>query len=548
MGETGKQAHDHSAEFAGLHSHDGGAPHWHDEFGEHLAEDLDPEEFAARELDWQKHNVQIVTVGVDIGSSTSHLMFSKIFMQLLGEGSEVRSVVVGREIIWQSPVILTPYGEDNTIDAVVLQEFVAEAYTRVGATSNEVDSGVVILTGEALKRQNARAIAELFAIDSGKFVCATAGHHLEAVLAANGSGAVSRSRRDQQTLLNVDIGGGTTKLALVRNGEILGTAAVAIGARLLVKEDAGRLTRIDQPGRLVAERLGISLALGDILTAADETRIVQTWTEILAGLIERRPPEGLAAELLLTAPLPTEVAPQAIVFSGGVSEFIFLRETGDFGDLGKPLAKAVRNALSNGTISLPAIIDPNLGIRATAIGASLFTVQVGINPYVSDESVLPLLNVPVLVPKVSFEREVVAAQVAAVIHQAMARADLNDGEQPVALSLQMPPELDSPGVRALAEGIRDGLPQTIERSVPFVLLANESITLALGAVLKGELGIPGELIALEGVSVAEFDFIDVAPIMHPAEVVPVTIKSLLFAGGLDRRSVKQALRAAQSRG
>lgn len=539
-----QQVHGHGAAFAGLHAHDGGALHWHDEFGEHLAEDLTPEEFAARQLDWRMHNVQIVTVGIDIGSSTTHLMFSKIFLQLLGEAPEIHSVVTGREILWESPIILTPYLDDNTIDAAALRQFVADAYAAVGATSNEVDSGAVILTGEALKRHNARAIAAMFAAETGKFVTASAGHHLEAVLAANGSGTVARSRRDGQTLLNVDIGGGTTKLALVQDGEILGTAAIAIGARQLVKDEAGRLARLDGPVQRTAARLGIPLALGEPIAPADEAKIVQTWTEILAGLIGLRPPEGLAAELLLTDPLPTDVTPSAITFSGGVSEFIFFRETQDFGDLGKPLARAIRTALSNGAITLPAIIDHSLGIRATAIGASLFTVQAGINLFVSDEAMLPLRNVPVLVPRINLEGEIVPAKVAAAVRDAVVRADIEEGEQPVALSFEWPNDLDLPAVCALAEGIRDGLPQTVAQGVPLVALVDYTIGRALGQALKEDLEISGSVLSMEGVTVKEFDFIDIAEIVHPSVVAPVTIKSMLFAGGLDRRSIKLALREA----
>jgi ethanolamine utilization protein EutA len=100
-----------------------------------------------------------------------------------------------------------------------------------------VDSGAVILTGEALKRKNAPAIADLFAEQAGRFVCASAGHHMECQLAAHGSGAVKVSRSQQVTLLNVDIGGGTTKFALIRNGEILATAAIAVGGRLIVEDN-----------------------------------------------------------------------------------------------------------------------------------------------------------------------------------------------------------------------------------------------------------------------------------------------------------------------
>src|SRR4051812_6688057 len=446
--------HSHSG-FMGVHSHEGGAPHWHDEFGEHLFEDLSAEEFAARQLDWRKHNVQIVTIGIDIGSSTSHLMFSKIYLQLVGEAPDVRSVIVAREILYQSPIWLTPYLPDNTIDMEALDDYFGVAYENVQATRDEIDTGVVILTGEALKRVNARTLSTIFAEAAGKFVVASAGHHMEAVLAANGSGTVARSRRDQRTLLNVDIGGGSTKLALVLDGHVIATAAVAVGARLIARDAEGKVTRIDGPARIVADELGIPLTLGEPLAPADEQRIVHAWTEVLAGLIQRKPPEGLAARLMLTEPLPATPRAQALAFSGGVSEYIFQREETDFGDLGQPLAKAIRNALNRNVFGLPAIIDPNLGIRATAVGASQFDIQGGVNAYVSDESILPLMNVPVLVPRVELADDVAADDVAASIRDALARADLTEGEQPIALSFTVPgADLHPPMVRALAEGIR----------------------------------------------------------------------------------------------
>lgn len=536
------QAHTHGG-FSGMHSHDGGPLHWHDEFGEHYSEDLTEAEIAARKLDWKKHHLVLVTVGADIGSSTSHLMFSRIFMQLLGEAPAVHSVVVGREILWQSPIILTPYREDGSIDADALQRFIAGAYQEVGATVSDVDTGAVILTGEALKRQNARDIAELFAVETGKFVCATAGHHLEAVLAANGSGTVMRSRRDGSTLLNVDIGGGTTKLALVRDGEIVATAAVAIGARQVVRDTDGHLTRIDEPVRRTAAHLGIELKLGEKLAPQDEAKIVQTWVDCIAGLIAGRPMDSLTESLMLTGPLPGDTIPQALTFSGGVSEFIFFRESGDFGDLGRALARAVRDALSNGAITLPAIIDPNLGIRATAVGASMFSSHVGINVYVSDETALPLRNVPVLAPRLDLDAALEPADVAAAIQAALARADLEEGAQPIALAFHSPEE-DEAGpalMAALTRGIREGLPRTIEHAVPLVLLSDQAVARAVGEAMTQVEGIHGPVIALERVSVAEFDFIDLAEVIHPTEAIPLTVKSLLFAGGLDKRSIRQAL-------
>ena len=456
--DTPESVHSHSG-FAGLHSHEGGAPHWHDEFGEHMFEDLSAEEFAARQLDWRKHNVQIVTVGIDIGSSTSHLMFSKIYLQLVGEAPDVRSVTVAREILYQSPIWLTPYLPDNTIDMNALDDYFYEAYDAVQATRNEIDSGAVILTGEALKRVNARALSTIFAQAAGKFVVASAGHHMEAVLAANGSGTVARSRRDQRTLLNVDIGGGSTKLALVRDGHVIATAAVAIGARLIARDGEGRLTRIDGPARTVADELGMTLTLGEPLAPADEQRIVQAWTDVLAGLNQRKPPAGLVATLMLTDPLPADPPPQALTFSGGVSEFIFQREDADFGDLGQPFAKAIRNALNRNTFGLPAIIDPNLGIRATAVGASQFNVLGGVNAYVSDEfDPAAVERVPVLLPRIELAGDVAADAIAASIRDALTRADLAEGEQPVALSFTVPRSRTESTVAAVACGGRSRRP------------------------------------------------------------------------------------------
>ena len=144
---------------------------------------------------WDQDNVEFKTVGIDIGSSTSHLLFAKVALQRQSQGLSSRFVVVGREIVWRSPILLTPFLPDGTIDAHALGEFIRALLRRRRVSRrDEIDSGAVILTGEAIKRNNARAIDELFAEEAGKFVCATAGHKLESRLAAHGSGAVALSR------------------------------------------------------------------------------------------------------------------------------------------------------------------------------------------------------------------------------------------------------------------------------------------------------------------------------------------------------------------
>src|SRR5260221_12326392 len=182
-------------------------------------------------------------------------MFARVHLQRLSSALSSRFVVVERKILWQSPILLTPYRGDYTIDVDDLAGFIGGCYAYAGIEREKVDSGAVILTGEALKRRNARAIADLFSEEAGKFVCASAGHHMECQMAAHGSGAVALSRGHNATLLNVDIGGGTTQLAPIDSGPVLATCAVAVGGRLIVESGGGGLPRIAAPAEQIAPHL-----------------------------------------------------------------------------------------------------------------------------------------------------------------------------------------------------------------------------------------------------------------------------------------------------
>src|SRR5687768_272496 len=217
----------------------------HDEDYEHShASEREREEIAA--FIWRQETLELTTVGIDIGSSTSHLLFARILMQRQSQDLSSRFVVTRRDVVWRSPIMLTPFLSDGTIDAAALDRFLHDSYREAGCARGDIDSGAVILTGEAIKRKNAKAIDELFAEEAGKFVCATAGHKLECTLAAHGSGAVGLSKRRGECVLHIDIGGGTTKLALIDRGKVLGVSAFAVGGRLLAADPSGAWTRIDE--------------------------------------------------------------------------------------------------------------------------------------------------------------------------------------------------------------------------------------------------------------------------------------------------------------
>src|SRR5579883_2279500 len=176
---------------------------------------------AGRDILGDDH-IELTSVGVDIGSSTSHLVFSHLEL----ERDDQRYVMTKRAVLRESDILLTPYLSPTEIDGGRLESFVEAEYQAAGIKREEVDSGAVILTGTALMRENSRMIADLFAAEAGKFVAVSAGDRLEASLAAHGSGAAAASAGQEQPVLNVDIGGGTTKFALCQDGAVLDVAAI----------------------------------------------------------------------------------------------------------------------------------------------------------------------------------------------------------------------------------------------------------------------------------------------------------------------------------
>jgi len=496
---------------------------------------------------WKLENVELTTVGIDIGSSTSHLMFSGVRLQRKTQALSSQFVVVERKVIWKSPILLTPFLPDGTIDAAALGRFVGESYRAAGLERSAVDTGAVILTGEAIKRTNARAIADLFADDAGRFVCASAGHQLECVLAAHGSGAVAMSREGGRTILNVDIGGGTTKLALARAGRVVATSAFAVGGRLVAFDADGRVVRADESARLAARAAGVELHVGQAADAASIERVVDALADVAIAMIRGDAPSALATELLLTQRLPGTPRPDAVVFSGGVSEYIYGRESRDFADIARGVADRVARACGEGRIPF-ALEEPRERIRATVIGASQFTVQVsGKTIHVSDESALPLRNVPVIPLAMELGEDIDPGAVARAIVQSVERASC-DEDRAVALAVRWSGEPLYARLRALAEGIALAM---VSGGSPLVLMIDGDIGRTLGHILEGELALGRPVISIDGIKLDEFDFVDIGEVIRPTDVVPVVIKSLLFPGSdtpaaarSSYRPVSQTRRAA----
>jgi ethanolamine utilization protein EutA len=519
-----------------VHEHDGDADHDHDHF------EFDDDGPLEQNPIWIQDHVTLLTVGIDIGSSGTQVIFSRINLRRYGEDLTSRYYVVSRETLFQSPVALTPYASDERIDDAALAGIIDQAYAAAGVKPDEIDTGVVILTGEALRRENAAAIAALLAEQRGDFVTAAAGHHMESMLAAYGSGASKASYDGGLRILNIDIGGGTTKLAVVEHGHVTATAALHIGGRLQVVDEIGRIVRLDPAGRFHARQAGFYWARGDVLSPNQLDKVAESMADLMVAALTQRPVPHAVEHLYLTDPIADLGRIDGVMFSGGVGEYVYGREDRDFGDLGRRLGRAIRRRLDAGALPWP-LIPAGECIRATALGASEYSVQLsGNTSYISKPGeLLPRRNLQVLQPSYDCGEVIDPQALAAAIRAHFTAFDLIEGEGEVALALRWQGAPAYERVLAFAEGIRRGLAVTIERRKPLYIMLDGDVAQTLGAILREELLVESEILAIDGVVLRDFDYIDLGRIRMPSYTVPVTIKSLVFSedprGGRPRQRI-----------
>lgn len=479
---------------------------------------------------WQQDNVWLHSVGIDIGSSGTQVLFSRLHLRRIGEDLTSRYIVIDRATTYRSPVALTPYAGE-LIDTSALGSIIDHAYGEAGVVPEDVDTGVVILTGEALRRRNARPIADVLSSRGGELVTATAGHNMEAMLAAYGSGAARRSFEEGLRILNVDIGGGTTKLALIDRGQVVATAAVHIGGRLQVVE-GGIVTRLEPAGAWHAKRAGVDARLGESCAAGTLDETAAAMADLLLEVIAQRDGAGGdGEELLLTDPLPPLGDLDGLIFSGGVAEYVYGREERDFGDLGMRLGQAIRSRLDAGWLDVP-LLPAGECIRATALGASEYSVQLsGNTSFISDpDTLLPRRNLQVVRPRYELDDEIDVRAVAASIRTHLQTFDADRLDREVALALEWSGLPAYERLSAFAAAVVDGLAARNGAARTTFLLLDGDIAMSLGRILQEEHHLQGDLLVLDGLSLRDFDFIDIGRLRYPSNTVPVTIKSMVFNG------------------
>ncbi len=474
----------------------------------------------------QAENLKVLSVGIDIGSSTSHLVFSRL---TLGRERSFlnptnRFMLIDREIIYESEIIFTPLLDRTTIDIEAIIKFCRGEYKKAGITPEMVDSGAVIVTGEIAKKQNADEIVRRLASESGKFVSASAGPNYESVLGAMGSGIVEISRESQMTILTADVGGGTSNLAICSNGSVLSTSCINVGGRLLGIDKEFKIWRIDGPTQFLMKELDMEYKLGEIIPEADARLIAREFAKALVEVMRGPARSRIARELMMTSDLDFSIPIDKFSFSGGVAEnFYGSEETYD--DIGQYLAEEIKHLVVE--LGLP-IIEPVNKIRATVIGAGAFTLSVSGSTCYFDKSIeFPIANVPVIpvnVTKENYSPDIVNKEV----ERGFTKYDMKEGDDLVALYFKDSLYRSYSWLQEFVKAIEKALPKSVSSRKMIILLFESDIGKMVGLMTRRETSIQHNLICIDELFLEQGDWIDIGAPLHSGQVFPVTVKSLVF--------------------
>ena len=447
----------------------------------------------------------LLSVGLDVGTTSTQLIFSELTIEnRAGSFSVPEMAIADRKILYRSPVHFTPLLDESRVDGAALRQLITWEYDTAGISRNLVDTGAIIITGETSRKENAAAVLQELSGFAGDFVVATAGPDLESILAAKGAGAVARSEETGETLLHMDIGGGTSNLALIRAGEITATGCLNVGGRLIKYDENHRITYVSP----VLEQL-CPLSPGDTVTPESLEPIAETLAQILEMAAGYRPPTALLTGF--TTPGTTLIPPEASVtlsFSGGVADCIDTELPWDvFGDLGPILGRAIhRSKLCR--------IPYHLGketIRATVIGAGCHSTHLSGSTIFHRNAPFPMKNLPVIHPPRQLP------ELAGFL-----RRELPKQDGPAVIALPGPPSPGYAGIQALAASLAEAVP-----TGPVLICLEQDSAKALGQNLALRLPADRPILCIDRLRPPTGSYLDWGTPTGPA--LPVVIKTLILS-------------------
>jgi ethanolamine utilization protein EutA len=474
----------------------------------------------------------IKSVGIDIGTTTTQIVISQLVVKNVAPGTLIpRMQITDKEILYRSNIYFTPIKDGYLIDAQKISEIVRSEYQKAGVAVEEIDTGAVIITGETAKKENAKSILQQIAKFAGDFVVATAGGNLESIIAGKGSGAADYSKNNYCTVANIDIGGGTSNIAIFKNGKAIDSCCINVGGRLIqIDRETEKISLISNPMKMILADSNIDLKVGDKVSSNSFKSICEKLARILIESISLMELSNLAKKLMMTEQLKNIYEIDKVMISGGVADYVYTgnkplieKDVFQFGDIGPLLGQEVKNAFEKSKFTL---VEPLETIRATVIGAGARTVDVSGSTIIVADSILPLKNVPVMKP-FSDDFTIDEKNVAQAVSKTLNSYFNEDSIENIAVAIQGVKLFSFLEIQALARGLLTGLEKIIKLGLPIIIVTEQDCAKVLGQTIKSIIN-QDNIVCIDQIEVNEGDYIDIGKSIAGGTVVPVIIKTLIF--------------------
>ena len=473
----------------------------------------------------------ILSVGIDVGTSTTQVVFSKLQMDNAGGYFSVpRVAIVDKEVVYKSEVYMTPLKTDVLIDTDALRNIVAAEFRKAGYRPEDTDSGAVIITGESARKENSDAVLKSLSDFAGDFVVSAAGPDMESLIAGKGSGAWQYSMDHHCRVANLDIGGGTTNVVLFEDGETLARGCLDIGGRLICMNPQGIITKVSPAAAVMAQAAGVSVSVGD---RCDELKLTAVTRQMAAALnaylgVGSKDIDAILRQIKTPGssdfPVPEKV--QAVFFSGGVADLIYHEsaDTWAYGDIGVLLGRAIRESRLFTDFQK---MEPGETIRATVVGAGTYTTTISGSTITYSDDIFPLKNIPVIKLDEELQEACFAGETEPVIQRIQWVLGQNDEEHFI---LAMPGKRN-PGymeMKRAAASIRQIMDRVQPPGEPILLVIESDIAKAMGQMIRQQPDLKRQVVAIDSIHVEDGEYVDMGKPMMNGMVIPVVVKTLIF--------------------